>query len=465
MKLTRLARLINAKPTTVELNEATIQKWRKDLLLFLRNIDTLVKMHNTCCADRDVYWRATDQEREELDRLQAQRDQAYQEFRQVADRLRTRFDRFFLKDFLERSLPSAYDLSDADVDYWKKALSGELRSVSDALRFMQPPWKAKGKKIELQVVGDRLRRAMQSAWKTLGNFLLWYKNRSSATNGPQVPVNKTELVDLLGFKTKVVGYDHDNPHHREYLEVFQHALKVYKQRAAQNYPPLLKQQRPFILSFAHGYNDFAATYEDRYITINVKGQSNPQDLAKTLAHEMGHHLFHTLDSQTQRYWTAAMRANEAPIDLRDILDHMPPEIRNVSQLAEKFKKTDPLLAIRLEILSWPFDDNQEPISTREDLNAAIESGQKVFVPKIPITPYASKNPQEAFCEALSLLVIYGPRTVHPLIQKWLKTALPDLRAAKCTTNRFHLGRPRAALGGSGVLAAVPLGSPTFRSRR
>jgi hypothetical protein len=54
----------------------------------------------------------------------------------------------------------------------------------------------------------------------------------------------------------------------------------------------------------------------------------------------------------------------------------------------------------------------------------------------PISGYANKNPEEAFCEAIGLLVAFGPRTVDEQVQSWLKEIVPSLRIASAKTFIF-----------------------------
>jgi hypothetical protein len=425
VKLTALA-LRMARPPMVELDKNAIQKWRKDLLLFLRNIGTLARLHRS--YDAADNWRATGPEKEEIERLKEKRDQAYDEFRKIANVLSKRFERFFFKGLIEKGIrENGLELPSDFVGYWDRTLSQALWPVVTELLNIANPWRTKGKKLELELQGDRVKRAMRIAWKALDDFLRWHQAKGRTV---QVQTDRADVVEIEGFSVKIVGYDAEDAHHQKTLGVLKQALKLYKQRAARAYPTLLKHQLPFVLSYAHGSSDFAGRYSGRYIMLNVPRLTKPQETVKVLAHEMAHHIFHMLSGQARKFWDATVRANYAPIDLQAILDRMPPSMKFLSQLGSEVEKSDPELSIQLDILSWPYGPNRNSgISTREDLEDTIASGKKVWVPKNPITHYASKNPNEAFCEALGLLVAYGPKTVHPLVRKWLKTTLPDLRSA------------------------------------
>lgn len=64
--------------------------------------------------------------------------------------------------------------------------------------------------------------------------------------------------------------------------------------------------------------------------------------------------------------------------------------------------------------------------TREGIESYLANGgnPKFSVPQTPITGYAATNPDEAFAEAVSMAVTYGPRAVHPKVREWLSIVLP-----------------------------------------
>ena len=55
------------------------------------------------------------------------------------------------------------------------------------------------------------------------------------------------------------------------------------------------------------------------------------------------------------------------------------------------------------------------------------------VPKSPITGYAGKNTEEAFCEAVGRLVAYGPLVIPETVRGWLRAVLPGIRIAGLAT--------------------------------
>jgi hypothetical protein len=63
---------------------------------------------------------------------------------------------------------------------------------------------------------------------------------------------------------------------------------------------------------------------------------------------------------------------------------------------------------------------------KEQAQEALKKEDKMFgVPNSPITPYADKNPNEAFCEAFSFYTVFGPQAVLPVVRMWLRTILPS----------------------------------------
>ena len=80
--------------------------------------------------------------------------------------------------------------------------------------------------------------------------------------------------------------------------------------------------------------------------------------------------------------------------------------------------------LQLEVLSQGHGDSTA-YWRKEDFQEALDSGVTTLsVPKTPITGYAGKNPEEAFCEAVGLLVAYGPRAVHEKIRHYLEIVIP-----------------------------------------
>jgi hypothetical protein len=67
----------------------------------------------------------------------------------------------------------------------------------------------------------------------------------------------------------------------------------------------------------------------------------------------------------------------------------------------------------------------------------------VKVPAVPISAYAGKNSEEAFCEAVGILVSRGPRALHPKVRWVLSLMFPgqvrmaSLEAIRLTQSYQH----------------------------
>jgi hypothetical protein len=164
-----------------------------------------------------------------------------------------------------------------------------------------------------------------------------------------------------------------------------------------------------------------------------------------MAHEMGHHIFQTVLNKKQRdFWRNAIQGDWGSLDLRDVLSKLK-EGETLRDLEKRIERTEPVLHIQLEtLLDQPRYKDLDLLGLNR-IQQAIGSGRLdpvVKVPNTPITGYAGKNPEEAFCEVLGLLVGYGPRTVLPQARYWFSFLRPDVRIARLANRVAHrwLGR-------------------------
>jgi DNA topoisomerase-1 len=215
-----------------------------------------------------------------------------------------------------------------------------------------------------------------------------------------------------------------------------------------------------------GKLDEGGRYERRYIEVSLTAGERPEMLAKILAHEMGHHIYKVYLGQKDRtFWDTAIRGNYGPIDIDKAL-RLWPDGAWIHEMGELLKDVDPTLAIQLELLGFGHGEVRE-IRKKEDFEAAVARGDTFAVPQNPVTGYAGKNPEEAFCEALGMLIGYGPRTVDPLIRHWVQMILPNLRVAGLRiAKRGGIDRTiqKAALGRS-LLSAQVVASFEFSPMR
>ena len=265
-------------------------------------------------------------------------------------------------------------------------------------------------RVDARDVWKRLTKAAQ-AWEELAKK---YQDTSTV-----VPV---EYGTLEKFSVKFIG-----PIEPKDLGKLRAALRVYRQRASKTFPWILRYQLPLVIDL-YGSLDQGATYHGKYITVyELSGSSKPIEIAKTLAHEMGHHVFKTLLShEKQKFWEAAVKGTRGPLDLRDVLKLSTSRYPGTDPAV---MQSDPLMALRIESLEHDPAYADEKLNNRREIERYLAEGNDpiVQVTTEPITAYGSKNPEEAFCEALSLLVAYGPRTVLPVVQKRMRMLLPDLK--------------------------------------
>lgn len=148
-----------------------------------------------------------------------------------------------------------------------------------------------------------------------------------------------------------------------------------------------------------------------------------------MAHEMGHHIFRLLSAESKTAWTALIKGTNYQLDLRDVLAMRKPT-ETWSDLDKRIKREDPELHLRLEgLLSDPNYNRLDLLGT-SSINDYVESGANpvVVVRKHPISGYANKNEEEAFCEAIGLVVGYGPRAVPGEVIAWVKQFVPGFRS-------------------------------------
>jgi hypothetical protein len=273
-----------------------------------------------------------------------------------------------------------------------------------------PAWKAK------------VQRRAQVFWKAMKDFL-----DSMATNlqkpAIDVKVPSIDKTVLEGFQLVMKGFEPDNEYNQEELAILKDGLRLYRKQAATVAPILLKKQLPIVVEFKAtldkgGQYNHNGTIEFFASSMLSKG---PAWVAHVMAHEMGHHLFRTyLSKEAQTFWYETIQGDFGELDLRELLNKWPGDTW-AFDFPRVMGDSDPILALQVAAIS----QEQERYQTKEDFQKLLDEGKTtVRVPKTPITGYANKNPEEAFCETLGLLVGYGPAAVHPRVRWWLETAMP-----------------------------------------
>ncbi len=101
-----------------------------------------------------------------------------------------------------------------------------------------------------------------------------------------------------------------------------------------------------------------------------------------------------------------------------------------TQAKLELKQVNPLMYLQLLSLDWQPNGQMTPDFSIEGIEEHFEIyGSYMVVPKNPISAYASKNEEEAFCEAVGKLVSFGHNTLPEPVLVWLKTVLPTVRFA------------------------------------
>ena len=153
--------------------------------------------------------------------------------------------------------------------------------------------------------------------------------------------------------------------------------------------------------------------------------ADPDHIAYVIAHESGHHLWRTrLSNAAKAEWTSLARASAAPLDLALLLAHWP-EGQSWRAAVRSLARVRPELA---QVLEGEFAHGAlQDFSDRERVAEALRRGEPWTAPGRSITAYASRSPEEAFCEALALLLTRGPAAVHDDVAQWVRAVAPHIR--------------------------------------
>lgn len=396
--------------TTID--SAWVDRMRKDTLTLIKNVDAV---------------------------------RTYDDVQKLYSAIRTfaqRFHDVFFTAYLNRDLGLDEKLNRSDQDWIKKKLSklgwdyytklkeipasvaGKYISEEGVLYEFQrkaPAWKA------------GVQRVAQVFWKALREHIEWYEQ--VAKTPIDVPSASEDRVEMEGIPVIIKGFLPSQ--HQEFLDAFRAGLRTFKQKAQAVAPILLKKIVPIEANFSDCNLDNGGEYVPGRIIIYLCLGSNR--ITHTLAHEMGHHIWKTvLSGEAQKFWAETIKGDYGDIDLAELLRVWPE-----GQWAFDMNiPNDPILSLQVRTLME--SNGFREANTKEDFQKLYDRGVRTLsVPKTPITGYAGKNPEEAFCEALGLLVGYGPRTVHDRIKMWFETTLPG--AVRVATFRYGRIADRVAM--------------------
>ena len=243
----------------------------------------------------------------------------------------------------------------------------------------------------------------------------------------EVSVQNTQVETIEGFKVIMENWSWE---YQEGLERMKQSLKELKSAGAKRYPSLNTTMLPIKIEWdGVSSSNAAGTYEGTHILVTTYGlmEKSPTAMSAILAHELGHHLYKKLSRAGQKYWDMLIRGDYArTLDLRDLVKVMS-KLRVRSVHSPELEAYDPELAIQAQTLEHRNDN----LISRSSIERYLERGGESIasVPQNPITGYAGKNEEEAFCEAFSNYLIYGQRSLMPQVYKWLHTTLPQMKKA------------------------------------
>ena len=148
---------------------------------------------------------------------------------------------------------------------------------------------------------------------------------------------------------------------------------------------------------------------------------------------MGHHMYATLLSKKKKdLWDMFIKGNYSELDLNNVYKKYKDAKKSGQKnaylhLNEIIEKEDPIMYLQLGALldTHAYKHTFGSIMTMDDLKKYIDDGgeTKIRVHTLPISAYAHKNSEEAFCEAVSLYTIYGSKAVLPKVEYILKEIL------------------------------------------
>jgi GNAT superfamily N-acetyltransferase len=246
------------------------------------------------------------------------------------------------------------------------------------------------------------------------------------------PNFNTQLVspknefNIEGLNVVIIGLNENN---KNRFNQIKYDLQYYVERAKKVAPIILKYKLPIEIhmEFDTKDSDAAGLYEYNKIILTAwsSKRENEKQFVKTLAHEMGHHIYKSLSKNSREFWDNAIRGDYGELNVEEVVNMMY-EGEKSRDFEKRIKVENPILFLQAEALFYHWSTNRYGIYDVQSLVDAYKEGslpKTIPVPMTPITGYANKNTEEAFCEALGLFVAYGGRTVHEKIKYLLNTIL------------------------------------------
>jgi len=275
---------------------------------------------------------------------------------------------------------------------------------------------------------SRTKRKARAAWKwfeTVLSFIDERRTSGGTEDDLKMQVLEEELVSTAGFDVQLVGYE-DTESHQKWLGILRSALRVFKEKANKVVPWIVEYALPFRVEFSFergssaGAYGYSGTYEYDHINVYPWSFGDVNKVVHTLAHEMGHHMFRSMSAEHVKEFTELMKGNEE-WDLMELVLLYDANAEE-SELAfeQRIKSQYPDIYYK-----WMAAANKYEGYNFHFIQKVVEYLQgggdpKVNIPSKIVTPYGTKNPEEAFCETVGMLVAYGSRTVDEEVRELFK---------------------------------------------
>lgn len=335
--------------------------------------------------------------------------------------------------------------NESDANYWDKRIREETWSF--IVGFQVPLDMIDEYHSRDRVFGD-LQRGMQSwkrrvmgdarkAWAVLEEFVEWYSNLSKS-DGFDVEVPVEENMELAGFKISIkAAPDFDTA--KPYVDGLEEGLKRYRAKASKVYPWLIHNQLPMIMDFGVGF-DVGGEYKGNHIELNGYSCRDPNNIVHIMAHEMAHHRYRMMGGEQRNFWETMISGDLGELDLEEVVSRFGSDYRIFDN--PDLQRKDPMLYYQLDGLRYGQNRDLRNFTRVGDLKKYMDDGgvRKVNVHYHPISSYANKNAEEAFCEALGMLVAYGPNTLPDVVIGWLRVVLPQVRVASAVRDLLVMAK-------------------------
>jgi len=330
------------------------------------------------------------------------------------------------------------DITDGDYEYWDRNLRKHLWELY--IRFRVPlhladEYRNKEQRFddfkwELKKWEGQVRRISRKAWTILEEFIKWLKDWKQKEL--DIDEEKEEQMAIRGYKVILKSGRRSYPDPQRVVKQLTKALELVNKTSFKRHI----QKVPLIVDATSKVKlDQGGQYDPRGKNAKIKIfstiflASDDKAIAKVILHEMGHHIWRTvLNSKKQKQWNMFISGNFGVLDLKDVYNKFGGRGDKVVFLNKEMLKKDPIMYLQVNGMmdTVMYSSLAERIFKFDDLKAYIDSGEntKVRVHTTPITPYAHKNSEEAWCEAMSMYTIYGSKAVFPKVKDMVDRISP-----------------------------------------